>query len=262
MVTATRLVNKVAGQAGRHPEEPRPARDPQRRGPVHPGAWLHLPCDRRRQHPQLSLRGIGGNAIASTSGGAPTTGVYIDDIAMQKRNLNGATSGSGTPVPLLYDLDRIEVLRGPQRHALHGGSSRGGVPSSRQIRADHLFRDCARGRRHHLGRQHGQRGRPGGSASRSSRTSSASASPASIRCGRAGSTPIPNMTATSSPPASTAARTIPARFAAVAGDARQGDPLRPAPDELRPGYVDGAGHPRRRSTSSPRTLANAGRPAA
>src|SRR6201986_5011202 len=32
--------------------------------------------------PQLSLRGIGGNAIASTSGGAPTTGVYIDDIAM------------------------------------------------------------------------------------------------------------------------------------------------------------------------------------
>src|ERR1700749_2121230 len=32
--------------------------------------------------PQLSIRGIGGNAIASTSGGAPTTGVYIDDIAM------------------------------------------------------------------------------------------------------------------------------------------------------------------------------------
>jgi len=76
--------------------------------------------------PQLSLRGIGGNAIASTSGGAPTTGVYIDDIAMQKRNLNGATSGSGTPVPLLYDLDRIEVLRGPQG-TLYGGSSEGGT---------------------------------------------------------------------------------------------------------------------------------------
>jgi outer membrane receptor protein involved in Fe transport len=76
--------------------------------------------------PQLTLRGIGGNAIASTSGGAPTTGVYIDDIAMQKRNLNGATSGSGTPVPLLYDLDRIEVLRGPQG-TLYGGSSEGGT---------------------------------------------------------------------------------------------------------------------------------------
>src|SRR6201996_8888722 len=76
--------------------------------------------------PQLSIRGIGGNAIASTSGGAPTTGVYIDDIAMQKRNLNGAVSGSGTPVPLLYDLDRIEVLRGPQG-TLYGGSSEGGT---------------------------------------------------------------------------------------------------------------------------------------
>ena len=46
---------------------------------------------------------------------------------MQKRaNLNGATSGSGTPVPLLYDLDRIEVLRGPQG-TLYGGSSEGGT---------------------------------------------------------------------------------------------------------------------------------------
>src|ERR1700748_2372724 len=77
--------------------------------------------------PQLSIRGIGGNAIASTSGGAPTTGVYIDDIAMQKRNLNGAVSGSGTPVPLLYDLDRIEVLRGPQG-TLYGGSAVSGTP--------------------------------------------------------------------------------------------------------------------------------------
>src|SRR3954471_4227120 len=65
-------------------------------------------------NPQLTIRGIGGNAIGGTSGSAPTTGVYIDDIPLQKRNANGLLTGSGTPTPLLYDLDRIEVLRGPQ----------------------------------------------------------------------------------------------------------------------------------------------------
>ena len=77
-------------------------------------------------NPQLTLRGIGGNAIGGTSGSAPTTGVYIDDLAFQKRNANGLETGSGSPVPLLYDLDRVEVLRGPQG-TLYGGSSEGGT---------------------------------------------------------------------------------------------------------------------------------------
>ena len=77
-------------------------------------------------NPQLTLRGIGGNAISGTSGSAPTTGVYIDDVPLQKRNANGQDTGSGTPTPLLYDLDRIEVLRGPQG-TLYGGSSEGGT---------------------------------------------------------------------------------------------------------------------------------------
>src|ERR1700748_3623733 len=77
-------------------------------------------------NPQLTLRAIGGNAIAGTSGSAPTTGVYIDDIPLMKRNGNGLETGSGSPTPLLYDLDRIEVLRGPQG-TLYGGSSEGGA---------------------------------------------------------------------------------------------------------------------------------------
>ena len=78
------------------------------------------------QNPQLTLRGVGGNALNGTSGSAPTTGVYVDDIPLMKRNANGLQTGSGSPLPILYDLDRVEVLRGPQG-TLYGGSSEGGT---------------------------------------------------------------------------------------------------------------------------------------
>ncbi|HEY0342026.1 MAG TPA: TonB-dependent receptor plug domain-containing protein, partial [Steroidobacteraceae bacterium] len=65
----------------------------------------------------LSIRGI-----AATSGAA-TTGIYIDDTPIQARN-NGFVPGSA--LPSLFDLQRVEVLKGPQG-TLFGAGSEGGT---------------------------------------------------------------------------------------------------------------------------------------
>jgi iron complex outermembrane recepter protein len=66
----------------------------------------------------ISIRGI-----ASTAGQA-TTGVYIDDTPIQAAALG--TGGYGQIYPVIFDLDRIEVLRGPQG-TLFGSGSEGGT---------------------------------------------------------------------------------------------------------------------------------------
>jgi iron complex outermembrane receptor protein len=60
--------------------------------------------------------------------GAPTTGIYIDDTPIGRRGGANANSFAGfsTPAPKLFDLDRVEVLRGPQG-TLYGGSAMGGA---------------------------------------------------------------------------------------------------------------------------------------
>ena len=66
----------------------------------------------------ISIRGI------SSSSGAATTGIYVDDVAIQIRS--NAQTAFGTAFPRVFDLDRIEVLRGPQG-TLFGAGAQGGV---------------------------------------------------------------------------------------------------------------------------------------
>jgi outer membrane receptor protein involved in Fe transport len=68
----------------------------------------------------FSIRGIVGGS------GAATTSVYLDDTNLTKRANGGVAQNNGVVAPLLYDLERVEVLKGPQG-TLFGGSSEGGT---------------------------------------------------------------------------------------------------------------------------------------
>jgi iron complex outermembrane recepter protein len=66
---------------------------------------------------RIAIRGI------SSSGGSGTTGIYIDDVPIQIRSLGFNADDSLLKV---FDLDRIEILRGPQG-TLFGAGSEGGT---------------------------------------------------------------------------------------------------------------------------------------
>ena len=65
----------------------------------------------------VSIRGVNSDA------GDATTGIYIDDTPIQLRTLG---FGSDNTLPAVFDLDRVEILRGPQG-TLFGAGSEGGT---------------------------------------------------------------------------------------------------------------------------------------
>ncbi len=84
-----------------------------------------------RNVPGLSMRSAGpglteyeARGLASNGGAAPTVGFYLDEIPLSPPALS--QSGKVVIDPNLYDIDRVEVLRGPQG-TLYGSSSMGGT---------------------------------------------------------------------------------------------------------------------------------------
>jgi iron complex outermembrane receptor protein len=65
----------------------------------------------------ISIRGI------TSTGGSGTTGIYIDDVPIQVRALG---FNADDALIKIFDLDRVEVLRGPQG-TLFGAGSEGGT---------------------------------------------------------------------------------------------------------------------------------------
>ena len=84
-----------------------------------------------RDVPGLSMRSAGpgqsefeARGIASNGGNSPTVGFYLGDVPLSPPAMGQV--GKVVIDPNLYDLDRIEVLRGPQG-TLYGASSMGGT---------------------------------------------------------------------------------------------------------------------------------------
>src|SRR6266478_211922 len=69
------------------------------------------------ENSDINIRGV------DSAAGTSTTGIYIDDTPVQSRHLG---FGAVNIFPALFDLERVEILRGPQG-TLFGAGSEGGT---------------------------------------------------------------------------------------------------------------------------------------
>ncbi len=72
------------------------------------------------QFTSITIRGMNSNT------GSPVVGIYLDDTPLQTRYSGSGVALTGSPYPVVFDLDRVEVARGPQG-TLFGADSEAGT---------------------------------------------------------------------------------------------------------------------------------------